>query len=106
MPTTVTPPTGATVAITPPDQAATAAGVQWFFVEVHHPDDPFSAAGDARTADPADWFELARRASLMHPGTDVLCSTLARCRRVYRDGVVAGDYPDWPYPSPRGDYRW
>jgi len=79
---------------------------QWFFAEVHHPDDPFSAAGDARTTDDAEWFGLALTAGLAHPGQDVLCSTLGRSRRVYRDGLVAADHLAWPFDCPQGEYRW
>ena len=80
--------------------------VQHFFVEVHH-DNPFSTAGRAITSDYDAWFELARRASLEYPDRPVHCTTLARVRRIYRDGQVHRDNPDWPYlGQPGPGQRW
>jgi hypothetical protein len=79
---------------------------QDFFVEVHH-DNPFSTVGSAVTSDYDAWFEIARQRSLEYPDQRVHCTTLARVRRIYRNGQVESDCPDWPYlGQPGPGQRW
>lgn len=81
---------------------------QTFYVTVRHDDNPFSCIGNVDTVEFGNWFETARRLSVQYPKATVHCGTVARVRRVYRNGQLVREFTEWPYdgtPATNG-CRW
>jgi hypothetical protein len=80
--------------------------VQVFLVEVQWPGKPFVNEGRCHTFVYDEWFSLAERTSRAYPDCEIVCVTIARIRRRYKNGQVIQDRPDFPYTNnPEGD-RW
>jgi hypothetical protein len=52
------------------------------------------------------WFEKAKQVSLENLNMIVKCSTLARIRRVYKNGIIIQDNPEYPLKEYNSEWRW